>query len=454
MEIQFLGAAGTVTGSKYLLRVGDRKILVDCGLFQGYKQLRLRNRAVMPIQPEEIDAVVLTHAHLDHSGYLPVLVRDGFAGPVFSTSATRDLCRILLTDSGRLQEEEADYANRHGFSKHKPALPLYTEEDALRSLRSFETVAFASDVDLGGGVRLRLAPAGHMLGAASVRIEHAGRSILFSGDVGRSNDPILYPPAPLESADYLVVESTYGNRLHEKVDPLAVLEDVFKRTFERGGLVIIPSFAVGRAQTLMYMVHALKQAGRMPSHVPVYLNSPMAIEATRLYLKHHEYHRLDAQQCEEICASVHAVATPEESRRLNEKTRGPAVIIAGSGMATGGRVLHHIKAFGPDRRNTILFAGFQAGGTRGADMVAGAESVKIHGDYIPIHAEVKNIDSLSGHADYEEMLTWLGTMKGRPRQVFVTHGEASAADAMRHRIEEKLGWAAEVPEHQQRSRLD
>ncbi|HWT54020.1 MAG TPA: MBL fold metallo-hydrolase [Rhodocyclaceae bacterium] len=454
MEIQFLGAAGTVTGSKYLLRVGDRKILVDCGLFQGYKQLRLRNRAVLPIRPEEIDAVVLTHAHLDHSGYLPVLVRDGFAGPVFSTSATRDLCRILLTDSGRLQEEEADYANRHGFSKHKPALPLYTEEDALRSLRSFETVAFASDIDLGGGVRLRLAPAGHMLGAASVRIEHAGRSILFSGDVGRSNDPILYPPAPLESADYLVVESTYGNRLHEKVDPLAVLEDVFKRTFERGGLVIIPSFAVGRAQTLMYMVHALKQAGRMPSHVPVYLNSPMAIEATRLYLKHHEYHRLDAQQCEEICASVHAVATPEESRRLNEKTRGPAVIIAGSGMATGGRVLHHIKAFGPDRRNTILFAGFQAGGTRGADMVAGAESVKIHGDYIPIHAEVKNIDSLSGHADYEEMLTWLGTMKGRPRHVFVTHGEASAADAMRHRIEEKLGWAAEVPEHQQRSRLD
>lgn len=453
MEIQFLGAAGTVTGSKYLLQAGGRKILVDCGLFQGYKQLRLRNRAVLPIRPEEIDAVVLTHAHLDHSGYLPVLVRDGFAGPVFSTGATRDLCRILLTDSGRLQEEEADFANRHGFSKHKPALPLYTEEDALRSLRNFETVAFSSDVDLGGGVRMRLSPVGHMLGAASVRIEHAGRSILFSGDVGRSNDPILYPPAPLEAADYLVVESTYGNRLHDKVDPLAVLEDVFKRTFERGGLVIIPSFAVGRAQTLMYMVHALKQAGRMPSHVPVYLNSPMAIDATRLYLKHHEYHRLSSAQCEEICASVHAVATPEESRRLNEKTRGPAVIIAGSGMATGGRVLHHIKAFGPDRRNTILFAGFQAGGTRGADMVAGAESVKIHGDYIPIHAEVKNIDSLSGHADYEEMLTWLRTMKGQPRHVFVTHGEASAADAMRHRIEEQLGWAAEVPEHQQRSRL-
>ncbi|MDE2600044.1 MAG: MBL fold metallo-hydrolase [Rhodocyclaceae bacterium] len=454
MEVQFLGAAGTVTGSKYLVRVGGKKILVDCGLFQGYKQLRLRNRAVLPIRPEDIDAVVLTHAHLDHSGYLPVLVRDGFDGPVFSTKATHALCGVLLPDSGRLQEEEAEFANRHGFSKHKPALPLYTEQDAFRALGRFSSVDFGEDLDCGDGISLRLTPAGHMLGAASVRIEHKGRSILFSGDVGRPNDAMLYPPAPLEGADYLVVESTYGNRRHDTQDPLDVLEGVFKRTFARHGIVIIPSFAVGRAQTLMYLIHQLKQAGRMPTHVPVYLNSPMAIDATRVYLKHHEFHRLSPQQCEEIVAGVHAVATPEESRRLNDKIHGPAVIIAGSGMATGGRVLHHIKAFGPDERNTILFAGFQAGGTRGADMVAGAEAVKIHGDYIPIRAEVRNIDSLSGHADYVEMLDWLRSAKVKPRRVFVTHGEASAADAMRLHIEEQLGWPAEVPEHMQSISLD
>jgi metallo-beta-lactamase family protein len=458
MDIQFLGAAGTVTGSKYLVRAGSKTILVDCGLFQGYKQLRLRNRSALAIKPEEIDFVALTHAHLDHSGYLPVLVRDGYEGPVLSTEATHDLCGVLLPDSGRLQEEEAEFANRHGYSKHKPALPLYTEEDAFRALKRFVPVAFGEDVDLGDGIRLLLSPVGHMLGAASVHIEHEGRSIAFSGDVGRANDPILYAPTPLAPADYLVVESTYGNRRHDDSNALTVLEEVFNRTFQRGGIVIIPSFAVGRAQTLMYMIHALKQAGRMPAHVPVYLNSPMATEATRLYLKHHEYHRLSAQQCEEIASSVHVVVTPQDSRRLNErlseKNRGPAVIIAGSGMATGGRVLHHIKAFGPDPRNTILFAGFQAGGTRGADMVAGAESVKIHGDYIPIRAEVKNIDSLSGHADYVEILDWLRAAKMQPCRVFVTHGEASAADAMRHHIEESLGWPAEVPEQLQKVTLD
>ena len=453
MDIQFLGAAGTVTGSKYLIRAGGRKILVDCGLFQGYKQLRLRNRSDLPIAADEIDTVVLTHAHLDHSGYLPVLVRQGFAGAILATQATRDLCGILLPDSGRLQEEEAEFANRHGFSKHKPALPLYTEEDALRTLGRFSPVAFGETVDLGNGLELRLSPAGHMLGAASVRIAYGGRSIVFSGDVGRDNDPILPPPAPLEAADYLVVESTYGNRRHADVDPLVALEEVLNRTFKRNGIVIIPSFAVGRAQTLMYLIHALKRAGRIPDHVPVYLNSPMAIDATAFYLQHHDYHRLTAAQSKEIVASVHAVATPKESMRLNERLRAPAIIIAGSGMATGGRVLHHIKAFAHDSRNTILFAGFQAGGTRGADMVAGAESVKIHGEYVPINAEVVNIDSLSGHADHAEMIAWLQKSRMRPRRVFVTHGEPAAADAMRLHIEEALHWPAEVPEHLQKIAL-
>ncbi len=454
MEMEFLGATGTVPGSKYLGRAGSKKILVDCGLFQGYKQLRLRNRAKLPVDVDTIDVVVLTHAHLDHSGYLPVLVRDGYAGAVLSTEATRDLCRILLPDSGRLQEEEAEFANRHGFSKHNPALPLYTEEDAFKALNRFAPVNFGEAVDLGEGISLQLSPVGHMLGAASVRITHAGRSIVFSGDVGRANDPILFPPAPLAPADYLVVESTYGNRRHEQSDALAVLEQVLNRTFERGGIVIIPSFAVGRAQTMMYMIHALKQAGRIAHNVPVYLNSPMAIDATRLYLEHHELHRLSAAEGEAICASVHAVNTPKESQRLNEHPHHPCIIIAGSGMATGGRVLHHLKAFAPDKRNTILFVGFQAGGTRGANMVAGAEAVKIHGEYVPIRAEVVNIDNLSGHADYVEMLDWLRQANMHPRRVFVTHGEADAADSMRRHIEEELHWPVCVPEHGERVVLD
>lgn len=446
MQIQFLGAAGTVTGSKYLITAGNKKVLVDCGLFQGFKQLRLRNRSQLPVDPAEIDVVILTHAHLDHSGYLPALVRDGFGGAVLSTAATRDLCQILLPDSGRLQEEEAEFANRHGYSKHSPALPLYTEEDAFTALRRFAPINFGEDVDLGDGMHLQFSPAGHMLGAASVRITHEGRSIVFSGDVGRPNDAILIPPVPLQPSDYLVIESTYGNRRHAQVDALEELETVLNRTFKRGGIVIIPSFAVGRAQTIMYLIHQLKQAGRI-ADVPVYLNSPMAINATKLYREHVALHRLPPAECEAMCASVRIVNTAKESQRLNERPHGPTVIIAGSGMATGGRVLHHLKYFAPDARNTILFVGFQAGGTRGANMVAGAKEVKIHGEYVPIRAEVVNIDSLSGHADHVEMIDWLRQAKMHPRQVFVTHGESEAADAMRLHIEEELGWHARVPEH-------
>lgn len=455
MRLQFLGATGTVTGSKYLVRAGGKNILVDCGLFQGYKQLRLRNRSALPIDiaPADIDAVVLTHAHLDHSGYLPVLVRDGFAGAVLSTAPTRDLCAILLPDSGRLQEEEAEFANRHGYSRHKPAEPLYTEEDAYAALRRFAPVDIDTDIDLGDGIVLRLATAGHMLGAASVRLTHAGRSLAFSGDVGRPADPILFAPAPLAPCDYLVVESTYGNRRHDPSDPMQALESVLKRTFARGGLVILPSFAIGRAQALMYMLYKLKQAGRIPD-IPIYLNSPMAIEATGVYLDYVGRHRLSAEESRAVCAGVHIVRTAQESERLNEHLHGPAVVIAGSGMATGGRVLHHIKRFAPDPRNTILFAGFQAGGTRGAALVSGVREIKIHGAYVTVNAEVANIDNLSGHADYAEMLDWLAQSHMRPRRVFVTHGEADAADAMRRHIEESLGWPAEVPEHLQAVELD
>ena len=445
MQITFLGAAGTVTGSKYLVGIGDKKILVDCGLFQGYKQLRLRNRAPLPVDPRKIDAVVLTHAHLDHSGYLPLLVKNGFAGKVYCSEATRDLCAILLPDSGHLQEEEAKYANRRGYSKHSPALPLYTVADAEQALTHFAPISFARDTDLGGGLTLHLLPAGHMLGASFVRLQHGGKTLLFSGDLGRPNDLIMVAPTNVTRADYLVVESTYGDRRHDPSDSLQRLAEVINRTAARGGAVIVPAFAVGRAQSLMYLIHLLKEARTIPD-LPVFLNSPMAANATRVYHQHPGEHRLTPTQCSAMYAAANIVNSVEESKALNQR-KGPMIIIAASGMATGGRVVHHLKAFAPDARNTILFAGYQAGGTRGGALLAGAETIKIHGEYVPVRAEIVSLDNLSAHADYTEILDWLKHFEAPPRQTFVTHGEPQAADALRHRIEEDLGWHTVVPEY-------
>ena len=451
LEIAFLGAAGTVTGSKYLVTSGSKRVLVDCGLFQGFKQLRLRNWAPLPVDAKDIDAVVLTHAHIDHSGYLPLLVKNGFSGRVYCSAATRDLCTILLPDSGHLQEEEAEYANRHGFSKHRPALPLYTREDAERSLHSFAPVAYEHDVDLGDGVNMRLSPNGHILGSSFVVLKHAGTSVLFSGDLGRPRDAIMRPPAALRGADYLVLESTYGDRRHDGSDPKTALAEVINRTVQRGGTVLIPSFAVGRAQSLLYYIHALKSAGEIPD-VLVFLNSPMANDAGRIFCRHVGEHRLTQSQCEAMRGAAHVITTVEESIRLNSM-RGPMIIISASGMATGGRVLHHLKAFAPDPRNTILFVGFQAGGTRGAAMVNGAESIKLHGEYVPVRAEVAMLHNLSAHADYAEIMDWLKNFNSAPRETFITHGEPAAADALRHRIEERLGWRCRVPEYLERVRL-
>jgi metallo-beta-lactamase family protein len=444
-NLQFLGATGTVTGSKYLVTAGYDKILVDCGLFQGFKQLRLRNWAPLPLKLASLSSVVLTHAHIDHSGYLPLLVKNGFAGKVRCSEATYELCRILLPDAGRLQEEEAEYANRRGFSKHRPALPLYTEEDAKRSLAYFAPVEFNREIGLGG-LRLRLVPAGHILGASIVCLRDGVRTLVFSGDLGRPNDPIMVAPSAIREADYLVLESTYGDRLHDPEDPRIKLGRVIRKTGERGGVVVIPSFAVGRAQSLLYNIHQLKSEGAIPADLPVYLNSPMAADVTEIYHKHRAEHRLTPEQCRAMCAAATIVNTPEESKRLNEK-KGPMVVIAASGMATGGRVVHHIKAFAPDPRNTILFSGFQAGGTRGATILSGAESVKIHGEYVPIRAEVAVISNLSAHADYAEILDWLRGFERPPRETFITHGEPVAADALRHRIEEQLRWRARVPDY-------
>ena len=452
MRIRFLGATGTVTGSKYLIQAAGRSVLVDCGLFQGYKQLRLRNWAPLPIDPSKLDAVLLTHAHLDHSGYLPLLVRNGFRGSVYASEATRDLSAILLPDSGHLQEEEARYANERGFSKHKPALPLYTEQDARRCVAAFEPVEFDTKLEILQGVDVTFRPAGHILGSATVELSAENCSIAFSGDLGRPEDLIMKPPVPVRQADYLVLESTYGDRLHQREDPLAKLADVVNRTAARGGVVLIPAFAVGRVQELLYALHLLKSSRRIPD-LPAYLNSPMAIDATDIYHRHREEHRLSPEECKAMCTAARFVNSVEESKALNRKT-GPMIIISASGMATGGRILHHLKAFAPDPRNTILLAGFQAGGTRGAAIAAGAEAVKIHGEAVAIHAEVASLGQLSAHADWAEILEWLGGFAQPPRATFLTHGEPQASDALRKHIEEQLRWECSIPDYLQAIELN
>lgn len=448
MRLQFLGATGTVTGSKYLLTAGAKKVLVDCGLFQGYKQLRLRNWEPLPVPASHVHAVVLTHAHLDHSGYLPLLIKQGFRGKIYCSEATFDLCRILLPDSGHLQEEDAAFANRQGYSKHHPALPLYTEEDAVQALRFFSPVRFGAPCRIADGLEATLEPAGHILGAAIVSLKYKETELTFSGDIGRLNDLIMVSPTPVERTDYLIVESTYGNRRHDPTDPLIMLGNTIRETVNRGGVVVIPAFAVGRAQELLYFIHLLKESGAIAKLLPVYLNSPMATDATAIYHRHRKLHRLTDAQCDAMCHAAKIINSVEESKALNQQHM-PMVIIAASGMATGGRVLHHLEAFAPDPRNTILFSGYQAGGTRGAAMLGGVESIKIHGKYVPLRARVAQIDNLSAHADADEILSWLSHFSVPPKKVFITHGEPDAADALRKRIESELGWPCTVPEYRE-----
>jgi metallo-beta-lactamase family protein len=444
LKLTFLGAAGTVTGSKYLLEAGSDRILVDCGVYQGVKQLRLRNWKPLPIEPNSLDAVILSHAHIDHSGFLPALVRDGFAGPAYATPSTRELCQILLPDAGHLQEEDARYANRKGFSKHHPALALYGEEDAENALSSLAAISFDEWREVGS-FRFRFRPAGHILGAASVEVEHAGQRVLFSGDLGRSDDLLMNPPAPPGDPDWVVIESTYGDRLHPKADPFSALATVLTRTLDRGGVLLVPSFAVGRAQTLLYCFHEIFERG-LAKRVPVYVDSPMATDVTAIFRRSCDFHRLSDPVCETVCDVARYTRSPEESKQLTARS-DQAVVISASGMASGGRVLHHLKARGPDKRHTILFAGFQAPGTRGDALVRGAKSVKIHGRQIPIDAEVVQLDIFSAHADQKGLLGWLGECAKAPRRVFVTHGEPVPADTLRREIQDTLGYPACVPEY-------
>ena len=443
VSLTSLGGAGTVTGSKHLIEHDGGRFLVDCGLFQGHKELRELNWNRLPVAPSSIDAVVLTHAHLDHSGYLPRLVKDGFKGPIYATPATIDVAKLILRDSAFLQEKDAEFANRHGFSRHKPALPLYGRADAERAIEAFKPVPFHEVCSLDGGGELLFRRAGHILGAATAEVRVESRTILFSGDLGRFDDAVMLNPEPVAAADYLVVESTYGDRHHEKVDPAKALLEVIERTVCRGGTVVIPAFAVGRAQSLLYYIWKLKTAGQLDL-VPIFVDSPMAINATELLCEHLDDHRLPKDECGQACSIATYVRDTDSSKELSAN-RMPKVIISASGMATGGRVLHHIKAFGGDPRNTILFSGFQAGGTRGRAMIEGERQVKIHGDWIDIKAEVDELSMLSAHADVDEIMRWLAGFRQQPALTFIVHGEPDGSKGLGARIEQELGWKYRIP---------
>ena len=442
MKVTFYGASQTVTGSKFLVTTDHTKILIDCGLFQGLKHLRKQNWKRLPISPEAIDAVVLTHGHIDHSGYLPILVREGFRGPIYCSGPTRDLCEILLPDSGRIAEEDAHYANRKGFSKHSPALPLYTEADAFRALEQFKPFDISKDLKIGE-LTIHANPVGHILGAVCLKVFDKNNSILFSGDLGRYTDLLECPPDGVPGGNLVVMESTYGDRCHASIDPIEAIAEVVNKIVERRGVLVIPSFAVGRTQLLLYCLHqAMKR--KLINPLPIYVNSPMATKVTGLYQKHARWHRLSTEQCEETFSIAKYIRTVEESKALNRKS-GPMIIISASGMLTGGRILHHIKSFGPDPRNIILLPGFQAPGTRGASLIAGASSIKIHGEYIPINAEVLHWDLLSAHADQEDLIKWLSKAELTPKKVLLVHGEPQASDNLRRLINDKLNLEVEIP---------
>ncbi|MBU0749632.1 MAG: MBL fold metallo-hydrolase [Gammaproteobacteria bacterium] len=446
VNITFLGGSGTVTGSKYLVRYNGKTLLVDCGLFQGYKQLRLRNWQPLPVAPSQIDAVVLTHAHLDHSGYLPLLSRDGYAHAIHCTPGTRDLCAILLPDSGHLQEEDAAFLNRHQLSSHSPALPLYTRLDALHCMKQFHIHAHQQAFEPLPGWRVTFSPAGHILGAASVLLEVGGRRILFSGDLGRPDDLLMNPPDAPPQADTVLIESTYGDREHPPETLLEELGPALQRLAARGGVAVVPVFAVGRAQVVLHAIGLLKAQGVVPAALKVFLDSPMAVSTTGLFQHHMHEHRLNSRQVHALEHGATMVQTPEQSKGL-AKLHGPMVILSASGMATGGRVLHHLALHAGDHRNMIILTGHQAPGTRGARLADGEKSIRIHGQDVAVRAEVVRLSSASAHADGTQLIAWLRSMGHAPDQVYVVHGEMGAADMLRQRIEHELRWRATVPEH-------
>lgn len=452
MKITFLGATENVTGSKYLLEQKDTKILVDCGLFQGTKEIRQRNWSKFPIKPQNIDAVILTHAHIDHSGYIPAFVKNGFRGKIYCSQATFELCSILLPDSGAIQEEDAIAANKYGYSSHKPALPLYSLNDAEKSLKSFEVVDFEKSFKVGFFSNITLIPSHHILGSSFVVISDGKKTITFSGDLGRPNELIMKDPIHLKKTDFLVIESTYGDRLHEKEDPIEEIGKIINQTVKKGGIIIIPAFALGRAQTILYCLYKLKENNVIPD-IPIFLDSPMAIDITDLFCKFKQEYKFSDKLCHQICHVAKYTRSVQESKKITVLDK-PVVIIAGSGMASGGRVLHHLKRFVSEPKNTILFVGYQAEETRGRRLVDGEKNIMIHGKNLKVRAEIKKIDSLSAHADYNEIIEWLSYFENKIETVFITHGEHESALSLKGKIEKQFGWNTVVPKYFESFDLD
>jgi metallo-beta-lactamase family protein len=455
-KLTFMGAARTVTGSKYLLDLDGRKILIDCGLFQGLKELRLRNWEPLPVPAPDLSAVVLTHAHLDHTGYLPRLVAHGYHENVMCTGGTADLCKLVLPDAARLQEEDAREANRLHYSKHSPALPLYRESDAFRALSQLRTVGFNTPTTLIEGVGIEFVNAGHLLGSSFIRMTiERGPTILFGGDLGRYARPVLPDPSPPPQADILLLESTYGDRIHEPDDRGARLGAIIKDTIARGGKVVIPAFAIGRVEEVLYWIKYLEDQGNIPK-LPVFLDSPMALDALRYYSGRSAELDNDIQSAAEIrrffTARFQPVSSPQQSSEL-VRSKIPSIVVSSSGMATGGRVLYHLQAALPDKRSTVLFVGYQAEGTRGRQLVDGAREVKIRGQQVPVKSRIERIDSMSAHADSQETLQWLGGFKTPPRVTYLVHGEPGPMDALKATIQSRLHWKVETPGHLQQVEL-
>jgi len=453
-SLQFLGAAGTVTGSKHLLDLDGHRILVDCGLFQGLKELRERNWHPLPIPASSIDAVILTHAHLDHCGYLPRLVVQGFRGRVFCTPGTRDLCSLVLPDSANLQEEQARDANKHHYSKHDPALPLYTSEDAARALSLLQPVGYNRTMPVVPGAEVEFIDAGHLLGSAYARVKlSAGKTILFGGDLGRYGRPILHDPSAVAAADVLLVESTYGDRTHIPDDNGQRLAQIVNDTAERGGKLIVPSFAIGRVEEVLFWLKLLEDAKRIPV-LPVYIDSPMAGRALQFYANRVDELEMAVPQGPRgvrmfATGRMTTVASVQQSKDL-VASRQPAIVIASSGMATGGRVLHHLEAALPSPKNTVLFVGYQSEGTRGRQLVDGASVVRLKGREVPVAARIEKLDSMSAHADAGEILRWLSGFAKPPAMTYLVHGEMSALETLRGRIANEMHWPVHIARHEER----
>jgi metallo-beta-lactamase family protein len=452
LQISFLGAAKTVTGSKYLLENAKSKIFVDCGLFQGLSELRRRNWNELPIIARNIDAIILTHAHLDHSGYLPLLVKNGFSGKIYCTQATFNLAKLILPDSGFLQEEDARNAKKHNYSKHKIPKPLYTQKDAIKTFKQFHTVDFNKEIKINEDFSFQIIRAGHILGAGSVIVKSKEKSILFSGDLGRYDSPIASAPAKIPfTTDYVVCESTYGDKYHTDLDPEQFLGNIINKAIEKGGKILIPAFAVGRTQKILYYINNLKNDRKIPD-IQIFLDSPMSIKVTNLVDDYVAEKKLTKEQYQDIYRSVKFCVTREQSKKIFNYTNS-AIIISASGMAAGGRILHHIANYAPDPSTTIILVGYQAEGTRGRDLQEGKKEIKMHGKMVPIKADVEILSNMSDHGDVGELLRWLSFMPSKPKKLFITHGELGSSEAFLKKVKEELKWETEVPNYLETKKL-